>query len=548
MQRPKPVRTTTRITARIAAAAAVTTAAALIAGPVTGANAAPAPRCQGKKATIVGTMKNDHIRGTRGRDVIVGLRGWDRIDGRGGNDVICGGNGRDRLIGGRGNDKLYGQADAFQVDPDIGEYYLGDRLNGGPGSDRIVGGDRGGKDLVSYRNARHGVTVSLPHHTASGQGADALIGVLLVDGSDHADAITVKASGGTVYGNDGDDTLRAVGDSRDRMARLFGMGGDDRLVGSKGRDRLDSGSGTDTIRARSGEDKIDSDDGDDRVHAGAGDDDITNDDGDASIWAGRGNDWMASGPGDDILRGGRGTDVLSYRRTGAVTVDLRDDHAEGEQAGTDRIPATENVVGSRSSDTLLGDGGPNTITPLRGPDVIKTFGGDDRVDLLSGSPGGAAGSPYLIKTYGGEDRVDLDRVYAQVETGAGDDAVWLDDLPRKHESLFDAGDGRDRFSIRGAYIGVRDNVVINLAAGAITTDGGRRGSLAGIEDVNSGSEPSHIVGNDSPNKIWAGDGRDVIEGRGGDDDLNGGRGRDRGDGGDGTDTCKAFETVTACEQ
>ena len=82
--------------------------------------------CQGKTATIVGTLGNDVIYGTSANDVIVGLGGNDVIDGKGGNDTICGNEGADRLYGGLGNDRLSGGNGS-------------DRLFGGPGADSIHG-------------------------------------------------------------------------------------------------------------------------------------------------------------------------------------------------------------------------------------------------------------------------------------------------------------------------------------------------------------------------------------------------------------------------
>ncbi len=69
-----------------------------------------ASRCQGKRATIVGTRHGEKLVGTPHRDVIAALAGNDRVLGRGGNDLICGGRGDDRLIGGKGRDVLGGGA------------------------------------------------------------------------------------------------------------------------------------------------------------------------------------------------------------------------------------------------------------------------------------------------------------------------------------------------------------------------------------------------------------------------------------------------------
>jgi len=75
-------------------------------------------RCHDKRATIVGTNRDDSIFGTPARDVITARRGSDLIQGLEGNDVLCGGQGRDRIEAGPGRD----------------------RLDGGPGRDRCKGG------------------------------------------------------------------------------------------------------------------------------------------------------------------------------------------------------------------------------------------------------------------------------------------------------------------------------------------------------------------------------------------------------------------------
>jgi uncharacterized delta-60 repeat protein len=65
-------------------------------------------RCDGRRATVVGTRRSETLQGTQGHDVIQGLGGGDRIFGLGGNDLICGGGGNDRLVGGKGRDRLSG--------------------------------------------------------------------------------------------------------------------------------------------------------------------------------------------------------------------------------------------------------------------------------------------------------------------------------------------------------------------------------------------------------------------------------------------------------
>ena len=54
-----------------------------------GGKTAKVPRCNGKRATVIGTNKRNKLKGTKRADVIVSLGGNDTIDGKGGNDVIC---------------------------------------------------------------------------------------------------------------------------------------------------------------------------------------------------------------------------------------------------------------------------------------------------------------------------------------------------------------------------------------------------------------------------------------------------------------------------
>ncbi len=94
--------------------------------------------CDGRRATIVGTDRNDTLAGTSGADVIVARGGNDLVRGYGGDDVVCGGPGNDRLLTGVGDDVAIGG--------------LGDDAVTSPsGADRVVGGE--GDETVDVRTA-----------------------------------------------------------------------------------------------------------------------------------------------------------------------------------------------------------------------------------------------------------------------------------------------------------------------------------------------------------------------------------------------------------
>jgi uncharacterized delta-60 repeat protein len=169
-----------------------------------GPGASAVPRCEGHKATIIGTNGKDKLTGTKRADVIVGLGGNDTINGGGGNDIICAGNGNDRVNGGAGNDRIDGGAGNDNLSGAGGK----DSLTGDAGNDRLDGG--GGNDSL-----------------AGGAGKDNLTGDA---GNDHLD------------GGAGNDSLNGGAGSD----KLTGDAGNDKLSGGSGKDQLSGGSGRNT--------------------------------------------------------------------------------------------------------------------------------------------------------------------------------------------------------------------------------------------------------------------------------------------------------------
>lgn len=104
--------------------------------PCAGGGTTPPPgsnfKCDGEKATLIGSAGKDTIKGTPKRDVIVAFGGADTVNGGGGNDVLCGSGGKDTLRGGKGKDRLDGGGGK-------------DLLTGGGGKDSLLGG--AGKDV-----------------------------------------------------------------------------------------------------------------------------------------------------------------------------------------------------------------------------------------------------------------------------------------------------------------------------------------------------------------------------------------------------------------
>jgi Ca2+-binding RTX toxin-like protein len=90
------------------------------------------PRCQGAKANMLGTSRNDMLRGTKGRALVAGGRGKDRLRGRGGKDCVFGESGNDNAGGGPGKDNVVGGGGNDTMKARDGDK---DRLNCGAGND-----------------------------------------------------------------------------------------------------------------------------------------------------------------------------------------------------------------------------------------------------------------------------------------------------------------------------------------------------------------------------------------------------------------------------
>jgi len=260
-------------------------AAVLVASLAMPPVAQAAPRCFGKRATIVGTGGRDRIRGTPRRDVIVGLGGGDTIIAKAGDDLICGGGGHDSIRGKAGDDRIqggptadvmFGQAGNDEVIGSGGGDFIdagpgNDRLLGGPGSEFLIGGvgddlyDGGANvfDTASFEGSTVGVIVDLnvitPQNT--GDGIDTIVGVEGLIGSQQNDSLTGQnlpsATGNGLFGFGGTD-------------QLFGLDGDDVLDGEAGNDN--GGLGVGLVNGGAGNDIVIGNLGDDDLYGEAGND------------------------------------------------------------------------------------------------------------------------------------------------------------------------------------------------------------------------------------------------------------------------------------
>lgn len=363
-------------------------------------------------------------------------------------------------IGGLRDDLLIG---------DIGN----DWLYGDAGNDTITGGE--GNDVL-----------------IGGTGNDILDGVLGYDTASYQDAITpvyVDLRLGTATDGDGNtDTLISI-------ESVIGGSGNDTIIGSTTSKKLDGGAGNDVL------------------------------DGSAD-----GNTWLIGGEGDDLLitgrsfptanwlDGGAGIDTVSYANGygNSVNVNLQTGYAIADETFEDQIFGVENVIGSSSSDVIVGDFGVNVLSGGNGWDHINGLYGNDTLN-------GDAGNDYLSGDAGN------DKLFG----GTGNDLL----IGGMGTDYLYGGEGNDTASYFDAVVGISATLYIGeVEDGILPVEFGGIDYLVDIENITGGNGNDFIGGNQYSNILNGGLGNDSLSGEEGDDTLIGGAGNDILDGGSGNDT------------
>jgi Ca2+-binding RTX toxin-like protein len=321
-------------------------------------------------------------------------------------------------------------------------------------------------------------------------------GIYRLIGTSGNDVIVAGPYRTIMYGLEGDDTL--VGGASDDA--LDGGIGNDILVGGDGADFLDGGAGADQIIGGAGDDtasyatsasgvKINLTTGSVSGGDAAGDTVIGIENlvgsGFADTLIGdAGDNRLAGGAGPDILDGRSGMDTADYSLSlGAIFVDLLAGTASGGDARGDRLKSIENVTGSREDDAIVGDAGANILRGMYGADTLSGGEGDDTLD-------GGFGHDML-------------------EGGAGADVIT-------------GADGIDTASYASSDAGV----LVNLQTGAAGGGHARGDVVTGIENLIGSAFGDMLIGASGDNVIHGGSGDDAIRAGAGLDELWGGTGDD----------------------
>ena len=269
-------------------------------------------------------------------DVIEGSSAADTILGGAGADTLAGGDGNDSLIGGDGADVLFGEAGADTLAGGGGN----DILRGGAGDDSLSGGDgtdslRGdqgndlidggaGTDYARYDRATGAVTVDLrltgSQAIGADQGADTLIGIEGVIGSDFADRLTGDGGGNVLGGRGGDDTLDGGG-GVDYVAYSVARGGVTVDLALAGAQSIGGGEGSDTLISIEG------------IFGSAFADRLSGNASGNTLRGGDGADTLSGGGGYDFLYGDDGDDTAWF--TGPLAAYARTLRGDGSWLVTD---------------------------------------------------------------------------------------------------------------------------------------------------------------------------------------------------------------------
>jgi Ca2+-binding RTX toxin-like protein len=378
----------------------------------------------GDKAITTGSG-NDTITTGAGSNVVWAGDGTNTVTGGGGADTLVGGTGADTLTGGGGGDWFYAGTGANTVDGGTGDDWLS--FNG-VGSGVTSGTYSLANWLSNPGTDISGVTLTLD---ATGGGTatralgqvDKVLGIEDIIGSSGDDKFDVSAYTGvshTLYGLDGNDVLIG-GDMADT---IYGGAGQDSIWGNAGNDVIylaitgtgstalagtasdAAGAGTLSYSVTANGVTFSASNLYNIANGGAGADTIVGGDGNDLFISGL-NEY-SDGTRSDTFVGGAGNDVLDLSaQTIALKVDMTGGYATSGGSDVARFSDIEviltgsgddDITGSSGADTIYAGNGVNTVTAGGGNDIIRTGSGNDIIYAGQGS----------------------DTVWA----GAGDDKIW----------------------------------------------------------------------------------------------------------------------------
>ena len=479
------------------------------------------------------------VRGGSGNDTITSGSGADDIDGGPDNDWISSGANQDTIHGGTGNDTIDAGSGHDLVFGDDGD----DIIDGGIGRDTIDGGE--GNDTISVGTLREAtqdpdrrdrIDGGAGYDVVSADFSNQTIPITIIAGQtwsyDFADGAYVRnfESIQDFATGSGDDVLILLADAPNRFA------------GTTLQSKLFTGTGNDTIFSGPGSDYVDAGEGDDFVNGGAAEsaDNPSPLPPNFTPYPRFANGGVVEGLRGNQLHGGPGIDTLSFEgdevlinftptSSEMIGVDVNlGTGATGRAASGTIISGFENIIGTTRVDYLVGDSGPNTISPGRdlaygtftpfsgGPDYVDGAGGEDTLffDARLANPANPFGLSGYFQLGGGH-------LQRQIPSGTASELYTL------YYGDVNAANIEHFHIIGTAYV---DTLQGDMNADTFFGEGGNDIlDGGGGDDLLDGGAGDDILrgGASGADTIFGGDGNDTIGGGTGADLLDGGAGDDR---------------------
>lgn len=453
----------------------------------------------------------ENIIGTAQADTIVGDANANVLTGGAGDDILKGNGGADQLYGGLGNDTIYGGFD----------------------SDNIDGGAITEKNTVDYSNFASAATINLNTGKAYLNGTsgvfDTLTNMQNVVGTSASDIIVGKSAVvNTLQGGAGDDTLTGNldGDLLDGQSHTVGDTADYSVYTALTSLTVDMGA--QTIAQTSNSANKDSFQNIEILKSGAGADTFT-----VNTLFDTGTYTLDGSSGEDTIDYGAISEAINVTLNGATNTTV----IVGAVGGNDDIIANiEDVKGSKTDDTIVGDSlanklygneGNDTLDGGAGSDVL--YGGDGN-DVIVGTQDGVSDLYYGGNASGTDtgtmDRIDYTAVTSNITltsgTNVSNSAVGADIL--SGIEIFDSGSGSDTLTGGTAGITIYGNLGTDKITGGSGNDVLYGDNVGNTHTINDGHNT--LAGGSGNDTLYAGDVGDTLRGDAGNDTLFGGAGLD----------------------